>query len=147
MLSTPPFVKQQSPDACAIACLRMILAHQGIQTTESELVQTAAMQPGGLDPEEIAQLGNRYGLRAVEQQLEHDALLELIKRKRFPIVVVYRRPIDGVDAGHAVIPVRRSRHHVTFLDPLRGKRRVTIGKFEKARYMAGNWVVVWEPPQ
>lgn len=144
MPSTPPFVKQQSPDACAIACLRMILAYQGRETTETELVQAAAMQPGGIDPDEIAHLARRYGLRAVEQQLDRDALFRLIEQQRFPIVVIYRRPIDAVDAGHAVIPLQLSRQYVSILDPLRGKRRVTIRKFEEARRLAGQWVVVWE---
>jgi len=125
--------------------MRMILAHQGIETTEAELVQAAAIQPGGMDPAEIADLGKRYGLQALEQQLDRHALFDLIKRKRFPIVVVYRRPIDAVDAAHAIIPVRLSRGFVTFLDPLRGKRRATIRKFEEARRLAGQWVVVWEP--
>jgi hypothetical protein len=28
MKSMPPFIAQERPDSCAIACLRMLLAHQ-----------------------------------------------------------------------------------------------------------------------
>ena len=66
-------------------------------------------------------------------------------RRRYPVVFLYRRLINGVGEGHAVIPVRLSRHYVTLLDPLRGERRVTIRKFEEARRLVGRWVVVWEP--
>jgi len=145
MRSKPPFIKQATPDACAIACLRMILAYQGRESTEAELVQAAALQPSGMDPGEVVQLAQRYGLRAVEQPLDQETLFNLIRRQRFPIVFVYRRLINGVGEGHAVIPVRLSRHYVTFLDPLRGERRVTIRKFEEARRLVGQWVVVWEP--
>jgi ABC-type bacteriocin/lantibiotic exporter with double-glycine peptidase domain len=123
----------------------MILAYQGQASTEAELVQSAAMQPSGLDPEGLAQLAQRYGLDAVEQQLDREVLFDLIRQQRFPIVFLYRRLINGVGEGHAVIPVRLSRQYVRLLDPLRGERRVTIRKFEEARRLVGQWVVVWEP--
>jgi ABC-type bacteriocin/lantibiotic exporter with double-glycine peptidase domain len=124
----------------------MILAYQGHARTEAELVRSAAMQPSGIDPEGLAQLAQQYSLSAVEQQLDQEPLFDLIRQQRFPIVFLYRRLINGVGEGHAVIPVRLSRQYVTFLDPLRGERRVTIRKFEEARRLVGQWVVVWEQP-
>jgi ABC-type bacteriocin/lantibiotic exporter with double-glycine peptidase domain len=147
MNSKPPFVRQERPDTCAIACLRMILAYQGLARSEADVVQSAAMQPSGMDPEGLAQLAQRYGLHAVVQQLDREALGNLIRQQRFPIVFLYRRLINGVGEGHAVIPVRLSRQYVAFLDPLRGERRVTIRKFEEARRLVGQWVVVWEQPE
>jgi ABC-type bacteriocin/lantibiotic exporter with double-glycine peptidase domain len=122
----------------------MILAYRGRETTEAELIQVTRMQPSGLDPEALAQLAGHYGLRATEHQLDQDTLFQLIDQQRFPIVFLYRRLINHVGEGHAVIPVRCSRLYVTFLDPLRGERRVTIRKFEGARRMVGQWGVVWE---
>jgi ABC-type bacteriocin/lantibiotic exporter with double-glycine peptidase domain len=122
----------------------MVLAHQNMESTETELVKVAAMEPGGLDPEELARLGQSFGLRAAEQQLDKDSLFELIKEQRFPIVFLHRRPIDQVEVVHAVIPVGLFRQHVSFLDPLQGQRRVTIRKFEQARRLVGQWVVMWE---
>jgi ABC-type bacteriocin/lantibiotic exporter with double-glycine peptidase domain len=124
----------------------MILAYQGTETTEAEVIETAAMQPSGLDPEGLARLAGRYGLRAVERQLDRESLFELIRRRRFPIVFLYRRVVNHVGEGHAVIPVRLSRFYITFLDPLRGERRVTIRRFEEARRLVGRWVVTWERP-
>ena len=85
--------------------------------------------------------------RAVEQQLDQAALFDLIRQQRFPIVFLYRRLINGVGEGHAVIPIRLSQQYVTFLDPLHGERRVTIRKFEEARRLVGQWVVVREQPE
>lgn len=59
MYSKPPFIAQERPDACAVACLRMILAYRGEAFTEAEVVRTAAMQPSGLDPQALAALAGR----------------------------------------------------------------------------------------
>jgi ABC-type bacteriocin/lantibiotic exporter with double-glycine peptidase domain len=142
MSLTPPFVAQEQSDSCAIACLRMILAHKGIESSEEDLIKKAAMQPGGLDPEELARLARLNGIQAVEQQLEQRELLHVIELQEFPIVFLNLAPIDDVPEGHAVIPIRFSRRYVTILDPLQGKRRVAIRQFEKARQLIGNWVVV-----
>jgi ABC-type bacteriocin/lantibiotic exporter with double-glycine peptidase domain len=141
----PPFVRQTRSNTCAIACLRMILAYQGTEITEKELEQASFLPPTGLDPEELAQLAGRFGLRAVERQLDQDDLFDLIRQQRFPIVFLYRRLINGVGDGHAVIPVRLTRRYVQILDPLKGERRISIARFEEARRLIGQWAVVWEP--
>src|SRR5207245_2143546 len=38
----------QRPDTCAVACLRMILAHRGTVPSEAELIEVAAMEEAGL---------------------------------------------------------------------------------------------------
>src|SRR6267154_4346822 len=96
MNSKPPFIRQERPDACAIACLRMVLASQGTKTTEAELVQSGVLQPSGMDPEELVRPAQRYGVRAEERQLDRDDLFALIRRQRLPIVFLYRRLISGV---------------------------------------------------
>jgi ABC-type bacteriocin/lantibiotic exporter with double-glycine peptidase domain len=143
MSSTPPFIEQERPESCAVACLRMILAHRGSVRSEAELLEVAAMEEAGLDPRGLAELARECGLQAVERQLSRRALFALIRRQRFPIVFLYRRLLDKVGEGHAVVCLRLSRKFVTFLDPLRGERRVTIQRFEEARRLIGRWVVVW----
>ena len=142
MSSTPPFVAQERSDACAIACLRMILAHQGREVSEAEIVQLTDLQEGGLTPREVSRLARHYGLGATETQLETSDLYELVKQRQYPIVFLFRRPIDGVETTHAVIPLRCSARYTAFLDPLRGERRVATRKFEEARRLVGRWVVV-----
>ncbi len=86
MTSTPPFVGQERPDACAIACLRMVLAHQGRDVSEDEIVRLTDLQEGGLTPAEISRLARHFDLWAAEEQLDREDLLELVERGRFPIV-------------------------------------------------------------
>jgi ABC-type bacteriocin/lantibiotic exporter with double-glycine peptidase domain len=145
MASTPPFVGQEGPDACAVACLRMLLAHQGTDVSEAELIRRTTLDEGGLTPEELAVLARACGLKAKEQTLDDAELSKLVRDGRFPIVYLYRKYLDGADHVHAVIPVAFSKHFVTLLDPLRGKRRVSLRKFAKARSMVQNWAVVVEP--
>lgn len=143
MNSTPPFVAQERPDSCALACLRMILMHRGTPVTEDQLIELAAWQPGGLNPEELAGLAAKFNLQAFEQQLEYTAITELVARERYPIVFLHRRPIDKVEMVHAVIPIKVSEKFVTILDPLKGQRRISVRKFEEGRRLIGKWLVVW----
>jgi ABC-type bacteriocin/lantibiotic exporter with double-glycine peptidase domain len=143
MNSTPPFIAQEKSNTCALACLRMILAHRGRAVEESELTEKVAIQPDGLSPEDVAQLARQFGLPGQELQLDLASLVAEVQGRRFPIVILYRLLLDGKDAVHAVIPIRFTRHYVMVLDPLRGLRRISIRKFEAARRRIGQWVVVW----
>lgn len=142
MPSPPPFIAQERADSCALACLRMLLAHQGREISEVALVQSADMQAGGLDPEELKALAQQYGFIAEVRQADLAMLRDLLAHQQFPIVYLYRQPIDKVAMTHAMIPVRISRAFVTCLDPLRGQRRISIRKFEQARQLVANWVLV-----
>lgn len=142
MRSTPPFVAQERPDSCAVACLRMLLAQRGEHVSEPELVRKTTLDKGGLTPEELAALSRACGLPARERIVNDDELADLVAGGRYPIVYLYRKFLDGVKNVHAVIPIRFSRQFVTLLDPLRGKRRVSLRKFAQARSIVQQWTVV-----
>jgi ABC-type bacteriocin/lantibiotic exporter with double-glycine peptidase domain len=122
----------------------MLLAHQNRDISEGDLVQAAAMQPGGLDPEEVKTLAHRYGLIAEVRQADLATLRSLLAEMRFPIAYLFRQPIDNVAITHAVIPIRIGPKFVAFLDPLRGRRRISVRKFEQARQRVANWVIIFE---
>jgi ABC-type bacteriocin/lantibiotic exporter with double-glycine peptidase domain len=123
----------------------MILDFQGSPTTEDDLLEISHMQPGGLNPEGLVNLCRTLKLTAIEQELNLDDLTKLVQDQRFPIVFLFREPLDGEESVHAVIPVRMTRQFVVILDPLQGKRRVSLKKFEHARRLVGKWVVIWKP--
>ena len=52
MPSKPTFVEQERRDSCALACLRMLLAHDGVDVSESELLEEVAPLRGGLPLDE-----------------------------------------------------------------------------------------------
>jgi len=125
MSSKPPFFRQGRSDTCAFACLRMLLAHYGMEVTEEELLGTVTMEPGAVH-EELARLAEECELRAEIRQLKQEDLRKLVASENFPIVSLNRLPIDRQFAIPAVIPIRVSSRFVILLDPLRGERRLSI---------------------
>jgi ABC-type bacteriocin/lantibiotic exporter with double-glycine peptidase domain len=144
MTSPPPFFAQARADTCMLACLRMILAHQGTEAAEAVLSEQVSLAEGGLDPDALAGLAQRYGLQAEARRLDLEAVARLVELGQFPIVLVDRSLLDREFTIHAVIPVRFTHHFVTVLDPLRGRRRISLRKFEKAAQRVGGWAVVWQ---
>lgn len=59
MPALPPLFGQARSDTCTLACLRMVLAHHGIEVTERALEAQVAKQAGGVAIEELAQLAGR----------------------------------------------------------------------------------------
>jgi predicted double-glycine peptidase len=120
----------------------MLLAQRGEHVSEAELVRKTTLDEGGLTPEELAALSRACGLPARERIVNDAELADLVAHGRYPIVYLYRKFLDGVKNVHAVIPIRFSRQFVTLLDPLRGKRRVSIRKFAQARSIVQQWTVI-----
>jgi hypothetical protein len=123
----------------------MLLEAAGRRVTEEELVLASAVESGGLDPGQVAALARRYGLAGLEVQLELDDLRFAVQQQGFPIVFLYRLPVDRVKEIHAVVPIRFTAKLVTMLDPLKGKRRIAIQKFENARRWVDRWCVICHP--
>ena len=117
MNSKPPFFDQERYDTCALACLRMILAHHGTEVSETQMRLVTRMEEGGVDIEELARLARRYGVRAEIRQLPERELPALFAAGRWAIVYLNRFSIDRQFAIHAVIPIRLTRQYVTVLDP------------------------------
>jgi ABC-type bacteriocin/lantibiotic exporter with double-glycine peptidase domain len=144
MSSKPPFIGQERSDMCMVACLRMLLAHGGDDVAEATLVEQIALSQGGIDPDQLAALARRHGLKAEPCQLDLEKMIELVQAELFPIVLIDRSLLDREFSIHAVIPFRFSRHFVNVLDPLRGERRISRRKFVQAHRRVGRWALVWE---
>jgi ABC-type bacteriocin/lantibiotic exporter with double-glycine peptidase domain len=140
----PPFIAQERFDACALACLRMLLADQGTYVTEAQLLEMTSFEAGGMNPAELAVLAKHFGLKAEPVQIDIDTIVEHVRHERFPIVLVDRSVLDDEFAVHALIPFRFSAAFVRVLDPLRGERRISRRKFEQAHRRVGRWAVVWD---
>jgi ATP-binding cassette subfamily B protein RaxB len=144
MNSRPPFIAQERSDTCMLACLRMVLAHQGMDVSEAALLEQVSLTEGGTNPDQLVRLAERHGLAAAARELDLNDLKELVAQEQFPIVLLDRTILDGEFAIHAVIPIRFTRHYVTVLDPLHGERRLSLRKFAQAQRRVG-WTVVWQP--
>ena len=133
MNSKPPFIGQESPETCALACLRMLLAHHGCNATESELRAICDVTEHGTHIEELCRVARQVGFAArIEEAIDIADLEHHHARGLFPIVYLNRQPIDGELSTHSVVIVRVTPRFVVFLDPLRGERRCSRKKFLQA---------------
>jgi len=146
MISRPPFFAQERRETCALACLRMVLARNGILTTEEALVRKAPVQPGGLPIDDLEKLARSFGVRAEARRMSIEDVEVLVRGGIFPIVYVLLQP-EGGWTSHAVIPIEVSPASVLVLDPLLpppGERRLSRSDFVAAQRWLGNWAVVAE---
>jgi len=154
MPGVPPLFREGKTDNCALACLRMLLAHYGTDVAEETLEAEAAKQPGGVFIEELAQLARQHGLAAEIKALTLDQIAEQVAAEVFPIVYLNRVHLDRKFPVartlalrrcivHAVVLVSLSRGFVTFNDPMRPRRRrVSKRKFKAAQRDLSFWCVV-----
>jgi ABC-type bacteriocin/lantibiotic exporter with double-glycine peptidase domain len=154
MDAKPPLVTQERPDTCTLACLRMVLAQQGLVVSEMQLVRLVMMDEGGVDIEELASLARRLGFHADIRELSLSQIAGLITRNLFPIVYlnrvhferrfpVARRTALRLFLPHAVVPVGISAQFVTSHDSMHEKpRRISWRKFEAAQRDMRNWCLV-----
>ncbi len=110
----------------------MLLAQRGMHVTEEEVVREATFEGYGIYIEELVRLAEHFGVHAEIQELDLTAIGKLLAHETYAIVYVDRTPLDGEFAIHTVIPIRITQRTVTFLDPLRGERRVPRRLFEDA---------------
>ena len=132
--SKPPFYAQEKPDSCLPACLRMVLAANGVMVTEAQLRDLCGWSPGGAvcSTNVVAaaralgfgQSREEYGLRL------HD-LRDLTRAGLFPIV--------GIDLStykligqHAQVVVAVSARGVALQDPMLGQFVTRLLVFEQA---------------
>jgi ABC-type bacteriocin/lantibiotic exporter with double-glycine peptidase domain len=125
----------------------MLLAQQGTNVSEAQLLQEIAPLVGGLPLEELALLAERHGFRAEIRRLDLGQVAALIDRGTFPIVYLDRSAFDDEFSVHAVIPVRVTPQFVRFLDPLRGERRISLRKFEAGWRRLDHACLVCEPAE
>jgi ABC-type bacteriocin/lantibiotic exporter with double-glycine peptidase domain len=123
----------------------MMLAHCGITVAEEELVQQTTLQADGTSFEEVVRLARQYQLSAEIRRLDLEETTRLFNHDSWAIAFVDRGVINGVSGIHAVIPIGVSRWYVTFLDPLRGQRRVARRRFDAAWDNVKHLAIVFEP--
>ncbi|HLE62572.1 MAG TPA: hypothetical protein VI750_05525 [Pyrinomonadaceae bacterium] len=63
----------------------------------------------------------------------------------YPIVYVSLAPIDGVSVTHALVLLEMDESAVTVLDPLQGKRKISLPTFSAAWAMRHNVAILIRP--
>jgi ABC-type bacteriocin/lantibiotic exporter with double-glycine peptidase domain len=140
MINKPPYFAQETEYSCAVACLRMVLAAQGIERTEEELRALCDCGEEGTHALKLIDAARQLGFaNSRKHNLTIDELVAELNQEQFPIVFVRTR-ISGnpIPTQHAYVITEVKQESVSVLDPWQGEREIAIGEFEREwRQMLG----------
>lgn len=133
----PTFYAQEKPNACAVACLRMIMSGFGTVVTEDELALRAKTAEFGTEMGNLVLAAQGLGYLCDAGVFD----LESLRKARFPLVF-----LDGYTLGrnfpmHAVV-VDEIDGVVRVFDPARGIVNIPIELFQQAWGLAGSYALV-----
>ncbi|MBS1253065.1 MAG: hypothetical protein MAG451_02110 [Anaerolineales bacterium] len=152
-MSTPPtrpsklkFYPQETRLSCTPACLRMVMAHWGIEVDEATLRECCKTDGLGTVARDAVACTRRYGLRAEElRKATWDDLRRWLADGLYPILLVNLFPLDALWVFHAVVVETVTDELVTYLDPAQGQRIAEVRAFEQAWQMNRRRAIVVAP--
>src|SRR5437870_5584254 len=100
-----PLYKQEKDNACALACLRMVLAAYGTEVEEATIEAEARMEEKGTDIGELERLARHFGLVAEIQEATVEDLQQILDEDKFPIACIDRAVFD-------LSPAQRKTHRL-----------------------------------
>jgi ABC-type bacteriocin/lantibiotic exporter with double-glycine peptidase domain len=109
-----PFCPQMEVTECGPACLAMILAHHGHQAPLPELRAACSVSRDGASAASIIRAARNYGLEALGQQIE----IEALGAAPLPAILHW-------EFNHFVVLTGVSRRRLEILDPALGPRFVS----------------------
>ena len=131
----PPFYAQETPDSCLPACLRMVLAAEGLRFSERQLRHLCKCRPmiGTLSTDVVNAAQELGFANSVEDRsLRLFDLRDAEREGLFPIVGVNLRPLRGIWSPHAQVVVETTSTQARIHDPLLGRLRLSLPTFEAA---------------
>jgi len=84
-----PCVKQAKPYTCAVACLRMILAHYGVQVEEAELETLCQTTAEGTTAMNLVRAAENLGFHAAVGEGDLDLLRSAVSTNLPPLVYLH----------------------------------------------------------
>jgi ABC-type bacteriocin/lantibiotic exporter with double-glycine peptidase domain len=138
-----PFYRQETPDSCVPACLRMVLAGLGVDRTEAVLRQMCDCTMLGTDALNAVDAARQLGFPlAHKENLAIAQLTSVLRSGCFPIVYVNLGLIDGEAGIHAMIVIAADAQYVQVYDPLVGERQLEKGLFDAAWGMTNRLTIL-----
>ena len=120
----------------------MILDVYDIEADEETLRDKCGTTELGTYAQHIAVCAQDFGLQASVESLDVASLSDLLSKGGFPIVYVNVFPLEQVFSTHAMVVEHTAESEVLVLDPMDGRRALSIEKFQKAWEMAGHLAIV-----
>lgn len=143
----PPFCKQETPDSCAVACLRSVLHVYGHASDEAALRQLSGTTSSGTLSDDLVNCARSLGFEAQKEYSNLDLLRQHLAASRFPILYINLLFIDGFDSVHAVVATELQDQSLQVIDPLEGERVFSLPAFEKSWQLLNNLAIIVWPSQ
>lgn len=149
-----PLYRQEKPNTCALACLRMVLSAFGTTVDERTLENHARLMPNGIEIRELERLAQQFGMVAEIRELSIDALRKLLIGPEVAIAYIDRAVFDLSPTArakhslrdariHTVIPVRFTATSIIYHDPLPPRvTRKSLRLFRRAYESLGSHSVI-----
>lgn len=144
-ISRPPFYRQETPDSCAVACLRSVLFTYSHKVDEASLRQLCRTTSSGTLSDDLIECARALGFEARKEYSTLENLRQHLATNRFPILYINLLFINGVDSVHAVVATDLDSRFVHVIDPLEGSRSFPLAAFELSWQMFNNLaIIVWQ---
>jgi len=125
------FYRQETPNSCVPACLRMVLSGFGIHYSEAELCRICDCTMFGTEAFQAVKAARSLGFpKTNKYNLTLKDLPILLLDERYPIVYVELQPIDQIFGTHAMVILSIDEMTAYVLDPMIGERALTRAAFE-----------------
>lgn len=121
----------------------MLLGYHGVRMSEVELSTLCHLDPaGGIDPEVLLEVAERFGLHAEAQTATIDELQTLTVQQIYPMALIVPQREDPITTMHAVVVRKVYRRKIRLYDPLTGKVNVPITDFQCRWAARGRWLII-----
>lgn len=144
-ISKPPFCRQETPDSCAVACLRSVLQSYGHVVDEAALRQQCGTTESGTLSDDLVKCARIRGFAAEKEYANLERLRQHLAANVFPILYVNLFFIDGIDSVHALVATEFEDQFINVVDPLEGERSIHLTAFEKSWQMLNNLAILVQP--
>ena len=142
MKSRLPFRRQEHPYSCTVACLRMLLAHYGVEMDEADLRYRCKTREFGTYARDIVACARELGFTAMIEHLSLVQLRHLIDQGVFPIAYINMFPTSLVPYVHTVIVENYGPDCLLLVDPNTGLWEIRVADFLEAWEVHGNMALV-----
>jgi len=123
-----PFIKQKSKSCCGLVCLSMVLKYWTEDTESTEFAQQGLCPKGGFSGDELRQMAEKQGFRAVIYKGNVADLYQHLEATRLIIVFLGKQ-----NSRHSFIVCGRTQsEEIVLVDPAEGYVFAKIQDFQKA---------------
>jgi ABC-type bacteriocin/lantibiotic exporter with double-glycine peptidase domain len=124
MPDRPPFFAQERDYSCVPACLRMVLAHHGIDKSEDDLIYACNCDQQGTSPDSLVAAAKELGfIRSSRDRPSVQELKLFLSEGCYPIVWIATETLQ-----HALVLIEIQPEIVWVLDPAsqEGERSIPL---------------------